>query len=74
MPQVPDASTVTQFRRARATIPSDPTIKSRTYLYVTKDGYQTSLLRASQVSLPSQTVLSVPPWRSPQFRGRIFLK
>lgn len=74
MPQVPDASSVTQFRRARATIPADVTIKSRTYLYVTKDGYQSSLLRASQVGLPSETVLSVPPWKSPRFNGRIFLK
>ena len=77
MPYIPDASSVTRFRRAEATIVADPTKKSATFLAVTKDGYQAAILRASDVGQEiafRQSVLAIPGWRSPQFSGRFFVK
>jgi hypothetical protein len=77
MPYTPDASSVTQLRRAHATIPADPEKKSRTFLAVTKGGYQIAQLRASDVGQEmyfSQSVLRIPEWKSPQFNGRFFVK
>jgi hypothetical protein len=77
MPYTPDASSVTRFRRAEATIVADPEKKSRTFLSVTKGGYQIAILRASDVGqemMFNQSVLSVPSWKSPQFNGRFFVK
>lgn len=77
MPRTPDASSVTTFRRVQATIPADPTIKSRTFVAVQKDGYQSSILRATQEgqsAIRSDSVLAVPAWVSPQFKGRFFLR
>lgn len=77
MPYVPDASSVTRFHRAEATIVADPEKKSRTFVAVTKQGYQSSILRASDVGQDivfSQSVLGIPSWRSPQFNGRFFVK
>ena len=78
MPYTPDASSVTRFRRAEATIVADPVKKSRTFVAVTKSGYQTAILRASDVGqeiVYSQSVLAIPPWKSPQFyNGRFFVK
>lgn len=77
MPYTPDASSVTRFRRAEATIVADPVKKSRTFEAVTKDGYQAAILRASDVGQemrPSQSVLRIPDWKSPQFNGRFFVK
>lgn len=75
MPSVPDASSMTTFRRVAATVPTDPTIKSRTFVAPIKQGYLSSIVRASEVRrwIPG-TVLSLPSWKSPQFNGRIFLK
>ena len=77
MPKVPDASSVIQFRRVNATILNDPVKKSRTFVAPIKDGYQNAILRASDVGqdiTPTQSVLSIPPWKSPQFNGRFFVK
>jgi hypothetical protein len=77
MPYTPDASSVTRLHRAHATIPADPEKKSRTFLAVTKDGYQNALLRASDVGQEvyfRQSVLAIPEWKSPQFNGRFFVK
>ena len=77
MPYIPDASSVTRLQRAHATIPADPVKKSRTFEAVTKGGYQSALLRASDVgqeSFFSQSVLRIPEWKSPQFNGRFFVK
>ena len=77
MPYIPDASSVTTFTRAHATIPADPVKKSRTFLAVTKDGFQNAQLRASSVGQEmyfGQSVLAIPPWKSPQFNGRFFVK
>jgi hypothetical protein len=77
MPYTPDASMVTTFMRAHATIPADPVNKSRTYVAVTKNSYQGAVLRASDVGQEmyfKQSVLDIPRWKSPQFNGRFFLK
>ena len=77
MPYIPDASSVTRLQRAHATIPADPVKKSRTFEAVTTGGYQSALLRASDVgqeSFFSQYVLRIPEWKSPQFNGRFFVK
>ena len=77
MPYIPDASSVTRFRRAEATIVADPVKKSRTFVAVTKHGYQGAILRASDVGQEivfRQSVLSFPLWKSPQFNGRFFVK
>lgn len=76
MPRVPDASMVTKFARINATTVADPTIKSRTFLAVQKDGLQISVLRASDVGsgvTPTKTVLAIPQWKSPRFNGRFFV-
>ena len=77
MPRIPDASSVTTFRRVNATVPTAPTIKSATFAAPIKQGYLSSVLLASQEGQsmrPRQSVLAIPPWRSPQFNGRIFVK
>jgi hypothetical protein len=77
MPYIPDASSVTRLQRAHATIPADPEKKSRTFLAVTKGGYQNAQLRASDVGQEAyfrQSVLAIPEWKSPQFNGRFFVK
>jgi hypothetical protein len=63
--------------RAHATIPADPVKKSRTFLAVTKNSYQSAQLRASSAGQEmyfAQSVLAIPPWKSPQFNGRFFVK
>jgi hypothetical protein len=77
MPYTPDASSVTRFRRAEATIVADPVKKSRTFEAATKAGYQSAILRASDVGSEmyfGQSVLQIPEWKSPQFNGRFFVK
>jgi hypothetical protein len=74
MPRVSDASDVTRFHRVNATVNPDPTIKSRTFVAPLKQGFLSSEMRASEVSrINPNTVLSTPPWKSPGFKGRIFL-
>lgn len=76
MPRTPDASTVTTFRRVNATVPADPTIKSRTFVAPIKQGYLISTLRATQEGqsvVSSQSVLALPVWKSPRFNGRFFV-
>lgn len=74
MPRISDASDVTRFRRVNATITPDPTIKSRTFVAPLKQGFLSSETRASEVTrINRNTVLSIPPWKSPGFKGRIFL-
>ena len=75
MPKVPDASMVTRFNKVQATVNTDPTIKSRTFMAPIKQGYLSSQLQASDVGksiIPSQSVLATPVWVSPNFKGRIF--
>lgn len=77
MPRTPDASFVTQFVRVNATVPNDPEKKSRTFVAPIKQGYQSAILRATQEGQEmvfSQSVLSLPQWKSPQFNGRFFVK
>jgi hypothetical protein len=77
MPRTPDASFVTQFRRVNATVPTDPVKQSRTFVAPTKQGYLSAVLRSTQEGqsiVASQSVLSLPEWKSPQFNGRFFVK
>jgi hypothetical protein len=77
MPRTPDASFVTQYRRVNATTLLDPEKKSRTFVAPTKDGYLTAVLRSTQEGRQivfSQSLLSLPSWKSPQFNGRFFVK
>jgi hypothetical protein len=76
MPKVQDASMVTTFRRANATITPDPAKKSRTYVAPIRDGFLISQTRASEtVRWSPNTVLALPNWTAPQFySGRVFVK
>lgn len=77
MPRVPDASMATTFARVAATFTPDPTIKSRTFVAPVKQGNLISIVRASDVGqdiTPTKSVLAIPRWISPQFKGRFFLK
>ncbi len=77
MPRTPDASFVTRFVRVNATVPTDPVKKSRTFEAPLKQGYLSAVLRSTDEGrniVFSQSVLSIPPWRSPQFNGRFFVK
>jgi hypothetical protein len=77
MPRTPDASSVTTYRRVNATVTQDPTIKSRTFVAPTKQGYLIATARSTQEGQSiswSQSVLGIPPWKSPQFNGRFFVK
>jgi hypothetical protein len=76
MPNVPDASSVTRFRRVNSTSLTDPTIKSAVFQAPLKNVIN-PVLRASDVGqdiTPTRSVLSIPAWKSPQFNGRFFLK
>lgn len=67
---------VTTFVRVQATVNTDPVKKSRTFVAPTKDGYLTATLRSTQEGqsiVQSQSVLGIPPWRSPRFNGRFFV-
>ena len=73
MPRVPDASAMTQFRRVNATVNPDPTKKSASYDAPLRQGYLISEVRASEVTRNRPTsVLRLPMWKSPNFKGRIF--
>lgn len=77
MPRVPDASMATTFVRVQATVPSDPVKKSASFDAPLRQGYLSATLRSTQEGksiVASQSVLAVPPWKSPQFNGRFFLK
>ncbi len=75
MPRTPDASMMTEFRRVRSTVNTDPTVKSRVFDAPIKQGYLSSIIRASEVRrYGPNTVLSIPQWKSPQFNGRFFVK
>ena len=68
---------VTTFRRVSATVPTDPAKKSATFVAPIKQGYLSAILRSTQEGqtiLGSQSVLSLPVWKSPQFNGRFFVK
>lgn len=76
MPRTPDASTVTTFRRVAGTVNADPEKKSATFVAPIKQGYLSSVLRATQEGqsiVQSQSVLSLPAWKSPRFNGRFFV-
>lgn len=67
----------TTFLRVQATVPTDPTIKSASFTAPLRQGYLSAMLRSTQEGqtiVASQSVLAVPPWKSPQFNGRFFLK
>jgi hypothetical protein len=64
---------MTQFRRVNATVNSDPEKKSRTFVAPIKQGYLISQTRASEVTrIRPTSVLALPRWLSPNFKGRIF--
>jgi hypothetical protein len=66
---------MTEFRRVRSTVNTDPAVKSRVFDAPLKQGYLSSIIRASEVRrYGPNTVLSVPEWKSPQFNGRFFVK
>lgn len=66
---------MTEFRRVRSTVNTDPTVKSRTFDAPLKQGYLISIIRASEVRrYGPNTVLAIPEWKSPQFNGRFFVK
>ena len=76
MPRTPDASMVTTFLRVNATVPTDPVKKSRTFVAPLKQGYLSATLRSTQEGqsiVRSQSVLSIPAWKSPRFNGRFFV-
>jgi hypothetical protein len=67
----------TTFLRVQATVPAAPTIKSASFTAPLRNGYLTATLRSTQEGqsmIASQSVLAIPPWKSPQFKGRFFLK
>lgn len=67
---------VTTFVRVNATVPTDPEKKSRTFDAPLKQGYLTATLRTTQEGqsiVYSQSLLALPPWKSPQFNGRFFV-
>ena len=65
---------MTEFRRVRATVNDDPTVKSRTFVAPIKAGYLTATIRASEVRrYGPNTVLAIPEWKSPRFNGRFFV-
>jgi hypothetical protein len=65
----------TRVVKAAATVTTDPTVKSRTFVAPTKGGYQGAQLRASEVQrYISGTVLALPRWTSPQAGRKLFLK
>ena len=76
MPRTPDASMVTTFLRVNATVPTDPVKKSRTFVAPLKQCYLSATLRSTQEGqsiVRSQSVLSIPAWKSPRFNGRFFV-
>ena len=76
MPRVPDASMVTTFVRVNATVPAAPEKKSASFDAPLKQGYLSSVLRATQEGqsiVRSQSVLALPQWKSPRFNGRFFV-
>ena len=77
MPRTPDASMVTTYRRVNATVPNAPEKKSRTFEAPLKQGVLIATTRATQEAQsisPTQTVLSLPAWKSPHFNGRFFVR
>jgi hypothetical protein len=76
MPRTPDASFVTTFRRVNATITADPVKKSASFDAPIKQGFLIATARSTQEAQlisPSQSVLAIPAWKSPQFKGRFFV-
>jgi hypothetical protein len=76
MPRTPDASMVTTFVRVNATVPTAPEKKSASFDAPLKQGYLSSVLRATQEGqsiVGSQSVLALPEWKSPRFNGRFFV-
>ena len=76
MPRTPDASSVTTFRRVNATITADPVKKSASFAAPIKQGFLIATTRSTQEAQlvsPTQSVLGVPVWKSPQFKGRFFV-
>ena len=76
MPRTPDASSVTTFRRVNATVNTDPEKKSASFAAPIKQGFLIATTRSTQeaqsISL-GQSVLGIPAWKSPQFKGRFFV-
>ena len=66
----------TTFVRVNATVPTDPVKKSASFAAPIKQGFLSATLRATQEGqsiVASQSVLAIPPWKSPQFNGRFFV-
>jgi hypothetical protein len=76
MPRTPDASSVTTFRRVNATINADPVKKSASFDAPLKQGFLIATTRSTQEAQlisRGQSVLGIPAWKSPQFKGRFFV-
>jgi hypothetical protein len=68
---------VTTFRRVNATTTTDPVKKSASFDAPLRQGVLIATTRSTQEARSisfSQSVLSAPIWKSPQFKGRFFLK
>lgn len=67
MPRTSDASAFTRHVKAAATTIADPTKKSASFLAVTKDGFQSAVLKTSAVAAkatPSGVVLAIGKGKS----------
>ena len=76
MPRTPDASSVTTFRRVNATVTTDPVKKSASFSAPLKQGLLIATTRSTQEAQSisrGQSVLGIPAWKSPQFKGRFFV-
>ena len=67
---------VTTFRRVNATTTTDPEKKSASFSAPLKQGLLIATTRSTQEAQlisRGQSVLGIPAWKSPQFKGRFFV-
>jgi hypothetical protein len=67
---------VTTFRRVNATVNADPEKKTASFTAPIKQGYLIATTRSTQEAQSIsfvRSVLAIPPWKSPQFKGRFFV-
>jgi len=68
---------VTTFRRVNATVNTDPEKKTASFTAPIKQGYLIATTRSTQEAQSIsfvRSVLAIPTWESPQFKGRFFVK
>jgi hypothetical protein len=68
---------VTTFRRVNATVNADPVKKTASFSAPLKQGLLIATTRSTQEAQSIsfvRSVLAIPPWESPQFKGRFFVK